>query len=130
MIPTNPYQPRPGENVVEYSRSSCVSPYLYVRAAVVASREPFGGTTYSVAFVWTDTRYPLDRPHSHSISTGTDLTLARRLAALAGAGLVHERDSAKVRRDVNGRSYVEARCLVSGRHLRADLNALPGVVSA
>lgn len=64
----------------------------------------------------------LDRPSTGGISCGKDMRLANRLAACINAQKAHS--SPRVVRDINGRTYVQATCLILGRRMNADLKRL------
>ena len=65
----------------------------------------------------------LDRPHSFGWAvSGHKRALAERLVRAVNAGAVF--GTAFVKRDVYGKTYIEADCKVSGRHLNTDLQRL------
>lgn len=74
--------------------------------------------SYVVWTYWAD----VDRPTVHGISCAKNLKLAQRLQAAIQAGVVYT--NAAVRTDTGGQTYVQATCMVSGKHLNADLRHL------
>lgn len=75
---------------------------------------------WTVNFYWEGG--PIDRPHTFGIWTGHNKALGNRLVAAANAGVVFETPT--VKRDTDGKTYVQATCRVSGRHINADLRRL------
>ena len=68
----------------------------------------------------------LDRSCVHGISLGKDSprkrALSDRLTRAVACGAAHT--TPQIKADVNGNTYVDARCRVLGRHLNADLKRL------
>lgn len=114
----------PGDEYVAHRKPTCVAPFLYVQPLITRSGRTLVGQpiSYTVRFVWTDTREPLDRRITHGISTGADRPLANRLAAATEAGVIQS--EARVLRDVDDQTYVQSRCAVLGKYLNADLKRL------
>jgi hypothetical protein len=105
--------------------STCVAPFLYVAPVIRRTPAPLpavGPTTYTVEFHWTSTAGQLDRPHTHSVSAGSDLRLAQRLCAATIAGRIQS--DARILVDIYDHTYVISRCAVLGKYLNADLTEL------
>jgi hypothetical protein len=111
----------PGDEYVDHRKPVCVEPYLYVQPVIVRKGRP-GRGEFTVWFVWTDTRKPLDRRLSHGISTGTNRDLAYRLSTATACGRIQS--DPEVLTDVEGHTYVGSRCAVMGRYLNADLKRM------
>lgn len=62
----------------------------------------------------------VDRPYGTGISV--QKKLASRLARAMEAGAVFL--DPQIKTDINGNTYIEARCMVLGRHVNADLKKL------
>jgi hypothetical protein len=82
------------------------------------------GTTVdgiNVTVHWTGAQ--LDRPTSGGFGLkGTDRKLAERLRRAIDAGVVYV--NPVVATDIYGKTYVASNCVVSGKHLNADLRRL------
>lgn len=74
--------------------------------------------SYVVSPIWAG----VDRPMVHSISTGSNLGLAKRLQRAMLDGVVF--NNPQIRTDNYGHTYVASGCRVMGRHLNADLKKL------
>lgn len=60
----------------------------------------------------------VDRPRTHGIAC-SNMNQAKRLARAIEAGVVYE--NPKVRKDIEGETYVDARCTLYTRHLNKEL---------
>ena len=72
--------------------------------------------------VYTDWSGDLDRPRTFGIGAGKNRKLAERCARAINEGAVFS--APEVRTDVNGKTYVQAKCNVLARMLNADLKRL------
>ncbi len=81
------------------------------------------GDSLSISVIWTDSNGPLDRPNVGGWGVGLKhRKLAERLVRAIDAGKAHT--GATVKRDVNGKSYVQANAQIRGRCMNADLACL------